>query len=132
MVRTECEALVSCSRKKWHWWYVGVCSAGAVVTALTELSLWGELRWSRFNCSAPVSELSVKYITACDGKEQFLHKAGLGVLVRWENSALLLLDLLHGQDCALQPQFSSCPFQLKAGQSPVVSTQLPVPGYPVQ
>lgn len=81
---------------------------------------------------ASVSELSVKYKTACAGREPFLHKAGLGLLGRCENSALLLSDLLHGQDCALQPQFHSCSFQLEAGESPVVSTQLPVSGYPVQ
>lgn len=95
MVWTEGEALVSCSRKKWHWEFVGVCSAGAVVTTLIELSLWGELRWLILNCSASVSVLSVKYIISCAEKEQFLHKTGMGLLERWGNSTLLLLDLLH-------------------------------------
>lgn len=130
MLWTQGEALVSCTRKKWHWEYVGVCSAGAVVTALIELSLWGELRWLGLNRSAPVSELSVKYIVACAGRKQFLHNAGMGLLERWGSSTLLLSDLSTGS--ALQPQFNSCSFQLEAGQSPVVSTQLPASGYPVQ
>lgn len=82
---------------------MGVWSAGAVVTALIELSVRGELRSSGLNCSAPVSELSIRYVIARAGREQFFHKAGLGLLARWENSALLLFDLLHRQDCALQP-----------------------------
>lgn len=41
----------------------------------------------------------------------------MGLLERWEDSTLLLLDLLHGEDCALQLQFSCCSFQLEAGQS---------------
>lgn len=59
---------------------MGVWSAGAVVPALIELSVWGELWWPGFNCSVPVSEISVKYIIARAGREQFLHKAGLGLL----------------------------------------------------
>lgn len=57
---------------KWVCWLVQ-----AVGTALVGLPLWGALHCSGVDCLAPLGELSVKYIRACAGREQFLYKAGL-------------------------------------------------------
>lgn len=92
----------------------------------------GSVTFLGVNCLVRLSELSVQCVRAVwagavppRGRAVTLGKKGKQRFATVRSSPWADLH------CALQPQFSFCFFQLEAGQPPVVSAQLPVPGYPV-